>query len=84
MTSRVPNQPEADAERLVLRLRKAAESASKIHREMAEAKSLRQEGNTERRTDLYSWPTPEQTLEGQAAAYIERLASKPADDGEAK
>jgi hypothetical protein len=61
---------------VVERLRRAAQSSSDIARQMAEAKSLRQEGNTECRTDLYMWPTPEQTLEGQALATIERLSAE--------
>jgi hypothetical protein len=40
---------------------------------MAEAKSLRQEGYDPPRNDLYSWPTPEQTVEGEAATTIESL-----------
>jgi len=59
---------------IVEKLRRAAENASRIHRDIAEAKSLRQEGNSEGRTDLYMWPTPEQTLEGKAAAHIQALA----------
>lgn len=56
---------------IVERLRRQAEQSSNIARQMAEAKSLRQGGNTEQRTDLYMWPTPEQTVEGEAAALIE-------------
>lgn len=61
---------------LIERLERAAETASRVQRGMAEAKSLRQESNTERRTDLYMWPTPEQTLEGQAAAELRRLSTE--------
>jgi hypothetical protein len=60
---------------LVEQLRRQAEQTSKIHREMSEAKSLRQSDNAEGRTDLYSWPKPEETLEGKAADEIERLKS---------
>jgi hypothetical protein len=58
------------------RLRAQAERVSDIHRRMAEDKSLRQPGNHERRTDLYMWPTPEQTIESKAAAYIEALEQR--------
>ena len=58
---------------LKAKLRSSAESTSRIQRQIAEAKSLRQEGNTERRTDLYAWPKPDQTLEGKALAHIEAL-----------
>lgn len=58
---------------LVTRLSIAAKERSDISRQMAEAKSLRQDGNTERRTDLYMWTKPEDTLEGRAAAEITRL-----------
>lgn len=65
---------------LIERLRAKARAASDISKAMAEAKSLRQESNTERRTDLYMWAAPEQTIEWQAAdaltAYqgrVERL-----------
>jgi hypothetical protein len=58
------------------RLRAQAERASDIHRGMAEDKSLRQPGNHERRTDLYMWPTPEQTIEGKALARIEALEQR--------
>jgi hypothetical protein len=63
---------------LVSRLRRAAQTASEISRRMAEDKSLRQESNHERRTDLYMWATPEQTIEGQALARIETLAAEKA------
>lgn len=58
---------------IVERLKRQAERASNIARQMAEAKSLRQDGNEQRRTDLYMWPTPEQTTEGEAAQCIEML-----------
>jgi hypothetical protein len=57
----------------VERLKLQASRASDISRQMAEAKSLRQESNTEQRTDLYMWPTPEQTTEGKAAELIAEL-----------
>jgi hypothetical protein len=56
---------------LIERLRISARQASEISRHMAEAKSLRQESNTERRTDLYMWSKPEQTAEWQAADALE-------------
>lgn len=61
---------------IVEELRRAAEQASDIQRKMAEAKSLRQEGNTEGRTDLYMWPESEKTLEGRAATEIESLRKR--------
>jgi hypothetical protein len=57
-------------------LRRAAEQSSVIQRQMAEAKSLRQEGNEEGRTDLYMWPEPERTLEGRAAATLAALQER--------
>ena len=59
------------ADDLEARLAKAAETTSRIQQQMMEAKSLRQDGNKECRTDLYFWPTPEATLEGRA---LERIA----------
>lgn len=59
--------PTAD---IVERLNAQAQRASDIAREMAVDKSLRQAGNVERRTDLYMWPRPEQTVEGEAVAII--------------
>lgn len=58
------------------RLRRGAEASSSISRQMAEDKSLRQESNTERRTDLYAWAKPEQTTEGQALAAIDTLLTE--------
>lgn len=58
---------------LVNRLRLTAQQLSDAQRRMAEAKSLRQAGNSEGRTDLYMWPAPHQTLEGKAADAIESL-----------
>lgn len=58
---------------LVERLRERGRRTSEVLRGMAEAKSLRQDSNTERRTDLYMWPTPEQTDEWKAADRIEAL-----------
>lgn len=66
----------ADYGELKERLRRKAQSASEIAQAMAEDKSLRQGGNTERRTDLYMWPTPEQAIEGQAADTIEALEAR--------
>lgn len=65
-----------EQDNLIELLEHAAIRASDFHRGMAEAKSLRQDGNTERRTDLYMWPTPEQTLEGRAAAELRRLSAE--------
>jgi len=67
--------PSTDVGALVERLRERARTASKISRQMAEAKSLRQSDNPERRSDLYMWEQVEQTLEWQAADEIERLAA---------
>ena len=64
---------------LVKRLRIKARQASEAARMMAEAKSLRQESNPERRADLYMWPTPEQTVEWQAAEAITALQSQLAE-----
>lgn len=55
------------------RLLAAAQSSSAIQRQMAEAKSLQQGDNPDRRTNLYDWPKPEQTLEGKTAAVIAEL-----------
>jgi hypothetical protein len=66
---------EADDAGLIERLTRAAKQSSDIHRRIAEDKSLRQEDNLEGRTDLYAWPTPEQTLEGQAAARLASLSA---------
>lgn len=66
---------EAALKRLVEELRSKADTASRVSREMAEAKSLRQEGNRDRRTDLYMWPMPDETLEGRAASAIEALSA---------
>ena len=67
------------AKAMVARLLKAAQSSSAFQQGMAQAKSLRQSGNHEGRLDLYSWPTPEQTLEGGAAALIEAQAKRIAE-----
>lgn len=61
---------------LIERLRQAADTASRVQQSMAEAKSLRQDSNPEGRTDLYMWPTPEQTLEGRAATELARQAEE--------
>lgn len=59
-----------ERDRIVADLRRAAESSSRVQKFMSESKSLR---NTEgERDDCYMWPTPEQTLEGRAADFIER------------
>lgn len=58
---------------LIERLRAQGERASEISRQMAEDKSLRQEGNHDRRTDLYMFVKPEQTLESKAADEITAL-----------
>ena len=65
-----------DVKELYERLLQEAASSSAILKSMAEHKSLRQGDNPERRTDLYSWPLPEQTIEGQAAATIARLSAE--------
>jgi hypothetical protein len=56
---------------LIERLRMSAKQSSEVSRSMAEAKSLRQAGHEPPRADLYMWPTPEQTVEGQAADALE-------------
>lgn len=43
---------------------------------MADAKSLRQANG---RVGDYMWPTPEQTVEGQAVAFIQSLQSRITD-----
>jgi len=60
---------------LIVRLRTAAKQRSDIEREIAEAKSLRNSDG--KHTDLYSWSTPEQTIEGQAADRLEAFHAKP-------
>ena len=72
------NTTPAAVERLVKELRSQAELASLASRRMAEAKSLRQPDNPEGRSDLYSWATPEQTLEGRAAEALAALSATPA------
>ena len=61
---------------LIERLRKQAEATSEISQQMAEDKSLRQDDNHERRTDLYMWLKPERTLEGRAADEITALRDR--------
>lgn len=61
---------------LVKRLRIAGRQRSESARLMAEAKSLRQESNPEGLTDLYMWPTPEQTVEWRAADALEDQAAR--------
>jgi hypothetical protein len=63
-------------DKLIARLKLQAQRASDIARQMAEDKSLRQEDNTERRTDLYMWPTPEQTTEGLAAEALTTMQAR--------
>lgn len=60
-----------EIEGLIARLRAQAQRESDAHKMMAEAKSLRQADNPEGRTDLYSWPTPEQTDSWKAADLLE-------------
>lgn len=62
--------------RLIDRLRVDARSEAEVSRMMAEAKSLRQADNEERRTDLYMWTEPEKATAWQAADMIESLAAK--------
>jgi hypothetical protein len=66
-----------DDRELIERLKKSAETSSRISREMAEAKSLRQGDCNPPRADLYAWTKPEDTLEGQAAARLEALQAQP-------
>jgi len=73
---RIRTSPPAEVGGLVERLRSKARASSDIHRQMMEAKSLRQESNTERRTDLYYWPKPEETDEWKAADLITSLQSR--------
>ena len=64
-------------EALIAELQQAAVRESDFLRGMAEAKSLRQESNHGRRTDLYMWPTPERTLPGRAAKRLQELSTLP-------
>jgi hypothetical protein len=66
--------PQEDDRELIERLRRAAQSASDIARQMAEDKSLRQAGHNPPRNDLYAWPKPEQTIEGRAADRLLQLS----------
>ena len=75
--------PEPASDTLVDRLRAAAAQTSATLRSMAEAKSLRQSDNPEGSADLYEWPTPDQTLEGQAADRIEALSRQSGEVSEA-
>lgn len=61
---------------LVAQLRKQAHEYSEASRMMAEAKSLRQADNTERRTDLYAFQSPEGTVQWKAADLIEQQAAQ--------
>jgi hypothetical protein len=61
---------------LIARLLAQAQASSQAHRMIAEAKSLRQGDRDPPRADLYSWPTPEQTLEGRAATALEALSAR--------
>lgn len=61
---------------LVERLRHKAQQSSDIQRQMAEAKSLRQEGHDPPRDDLYMWPTPEHTDEWKAADRLTSLEAE--------
>lgn len=72
---------------LVRQLRKQAHEYSEASRMMAEAKSLRQADNPERRTDLYAFQSPEGTVQWKAADLIEQqaaqiasLSARPADN----
>lgn len=61
---------------LIARLHAQAQASSQAHRMMAEAKSLRQGDCDPPRADLYSWPTPEQTLQDEAATALEALSAR--------
>ena len=72
--------PQGEVAELVARLRHGARGRSEAERRWAEAKSLRQtdhEGPP--RSDLYSWPTPEETDEWKAADMLTRLSAEPLD-----
>lgn len=56
--------------RLIGELSEASRRSSDVQKMMAENKSLRQSDNPEGRKDLYSHPTPSQTLEGRAATML--------------
>jgi hypothetical protein len=60
---------------LVERLRNAARQESRIARQMAEGKSLRNSDGE--RSDLYSWPEPEQTDSWKAADLIAAFRNEP-------
>lgn len=60
---------------IVERLNLAAISTSETEEKWSKAKSIRQDHNPPR-DDLYSWPTPEQTMEGVAAAEITELRTR--------
>lgn len=82
VTLATPPAPVEGVERLIDELWSKAETASRISREMAEAKSLRQEGNREGRTDLYMWAMPDETLEGRAAKALTALRTASPEQGE--
>lgn len=65
-----------DVGKLCERLRTAARSSSCVQRSMAEAKSLRNSDGEHK--DLYMWPAPEQTLEGQAATLLTQMEARTA------
>jgi hypothetical protein len=72
LSATAPPQVDAGAAAdIVARLKMKAETASKIQREMAQDKSLRNSNGEH--DDLYMWPEPDQTLEGRAAALIELI-----------
>jgi hypothetical protein len=63
-------------QRLLGQLLSMAAASSDAQRMMAEAKSLRQGDCDPPRADLYSWSTPEQTVEWQAHDLIATLAAR--------
>ena len=65
-----------EVEEVVKLLWKEARQCSEILRETAKARSLRQPGNSERRTDLYAWPKPENTISGEAATMLTTLQAR--------
>lgn len=71
----LPSETSQDIAEMVERLRNMARASSEAMRTIAQAKSLRQDDNPERRIDLYTWPAWEETTEWKAADMIEQLAT---------
>ena len=70
-SSSLRSDPKTESDDIIKRLRLTAEGVSRAHHMIALAKSERNRAAGDELAD-YSWPTPEQTLEWQAADALER------------